>query len=273
MTRDPRITVVVATCNWPGALDRVLTALDEQTYREFEVIVADDGSGPETADLIDRWKKRASFPLKHVWQEDEGFRAAAIRNRAVAASSAEYILFLDGDCLVRPDFLHRHAALAGEVHFVAGNRVLLSQRFSNRILEQALAVSTWTNRQWIVDRLSGGLTRWLPLLRLPVGAWRDRSPQRWQGAKTCNLGIWRDDLLAVNGLDERYTGWGYEDSDLVIRLIRHGIHRRDGRLATTVLHLWHPEHEREGTEENLARLAEIQDNPSAWAEAGLDQYL
>jgi glycosyltransferase involved in cell wall biosynthesis len=273
MTQTPRIAVVVATCNWPAALDRVLTALDDQTYREFEVIVADDGSGQETADQINRWTHRALFPLKHVWQEDKGFRAAAIRNRAVAASGAEYILFLDGDCLVRPDFLHRHAALADAGHFVAGNRVLLSQRFSNRILEQALTVSTWTNRQWIADRLSGGLTRWLPLLRLPAGAWRDRSPQRWQGAKTCNLGIWRDDLLAVNGLDERYTGWGYEDSDLVIRLIRHGVRRRDGRLATTVLHLWHPEHERAGTEENLARLAEIQSNPSVRAEAGLDRYL
>ena len=273
MTPDPRTAVVVATCNWPAALDRVLAALADQTYRQFEVIIADDGSRPDTADLIDRWRRRVSFPLKQVWQEDAGFRAAAIRNRAVAATDAEYILFLDGDCLARPDFLQRHAALAGDGHFVAGNRVLLSQRFSNRILERALTVSTWTNRQWIAERLSGGLARWFPLLRLPAGAWRDRAPQRWQGAKTCNLGIWRDDFVAVNGLDERYTGWGYEDSDLVIRLIRHGVRRRDGRLATTVLHLWHPEHERAGTEENLARLAAIQENPAVRAEAGVDRYL
>jgi len=273
MTRDPRIAVVVATYNWPGALDRVLAALADQTYREFEVIVADDGSGKETADLVDRWIQRAPYPLKHVWQEDVGFRLAAIRNRAVAASDAEDILFLDGDCIVRPDFLKRHAELAGKGYLVSGNRVLLSQEFSERILEQDLTVSAWPDRRWLFERMSGGITRWWPLLRLPDGAWRDRSPQRWQGAKGCNMGIWRDDLMAVNGLDERYAGWGYEDSDLIIRLIRHGVRRRDGRLATTVLHLWHPEHERAGTEENLARLAEIQDNPSVWAEAGLDQYL
>jgi len=273
MTSAPRIAVVVATYNWPAALDRVLAALADQTYRAFEVIVADDGSGPDTADLAQRWTERAPFAVRHVWQEDEGFRAAAIRNRAVAATEAEYILFLDGDCVVRPDFLAGHAALASQGHFVAGNRVLLSREFSDRILEQQLDVWTWSNRRWISERLSGGLTRWLPLLRLSPGAWRDRAPRAWEGAKTCNLAIWREDFLAVNGLDERYTGWGYEDSDLVIRLIRNGVRRRDGRLGTTVLHLWHQEHERAGAEQNLARLAAIQENPAFRAEVGVDRYL
>ncbi len=273
MTSAPSIAVIVATFNWPAALERVLSSLADQTYRAFEVIVADDGSGPDTADLVQRWTERAPFPVRHVWHGDEGFRAAAIRNRAVAATEAEYILFLDGDCVVRPDFLARHAALSSYGHFVAGNRVLLSRKFSERILELLLDVWTWSNRRWISERLSGGLTRWLPLLRLPPGAWRDRAPRAWEGAKTCNLGIWREDFLAVNGLDERYTGWGYEDSDLVIRLIRHGVRRRDGRLGTTVLHLWHQEHERDGTEANLARLAAIQENPAIHAEVGVDRYL
>jgi glycosyltransferase involved in cell wall biosynthesis len=273
MTPNLRIAVVVATYNWPAALDRVLASLADQTHRAFEVIVADDGSGPETADLIERWTEQVQFPLKHVWQEDNGFRLAAIRNRAVAATDAEYIVFLDGDCVVRSDFLARHAALADQDRFAAGNRVLLSREFSERILEQGLDVSTWSSRRWISERLSGGLTRWWPLLRLPPGAWRDRSPHHWRGAKGCNMAFWRDDLLTVNGLDEQYTGWGYEDSDLIIRLIRHGIRRRDGRLGTTVLHLWHHEVERDGTEQNLARLAAIQDNPAVRAEVGIDRYL
>ena len=273
MTRYPRTAVVIATCNWPGALDRVLASLADQTYPAFDVIVADDGSGPDTADLVGRWSEKAPYPLKHVWQEDRGFRAAAIRNRAAAATDADYILFVDGDCVVRPDFLARHAALADDGHFVAGNRVLLGQDFSERILAQGLEVWAWSNRRWISERLSGGLRRWTPLLRLPPGAWRDRAPRAWEGAKTCNLGIWRDDFLAVNGLDESYTGWGYEDSDLVIRLIRHGVRRRDGRFGTTVLHLWHHEVERTGTEQNLARLAAILDNPAVRAEVGVDRYL
>ncbi len=273
MTRDPNLSVVIATYNWPAALDRVLASLADQTVRPFEVIVADDGSGPETAALVERWNQRAPFPVRHVWQEDEGFRAAAVRNRAVAASDGDYILFLDADCLVRPDFLARHARLAAAGHLVAGNRVLLNRNLSERIVEGGLPASAWPNRRWIAERLRGGLTRWWPLLRLPSGAWRDRSPTSWRGAKTCNLGIWRDDLVAVNGMDERYAGWGYEDSDLVIRLIRHGVRRRDGRLGTTVLHLWHPECERKGTEQNLARLAEIQSSPDVRAKVGLDRYL
>lgn len=273
MTRVPRISVVVATYDWPAALDRVLASLDEQTYSEFEVIVADDGSGPETAALVESWKQRASFPLRHVWQEDEGFRAAAVRNRAVAASDGGYIVFLDADCLVRPDFLARHARLSAAGHFVAGNRVLLSPAFTERIVGDGLTVANWTAGRWLAERLRGGIKRWWPLLRMPPGAWRDRAPNAWRGAKTCNLAIWRDDFVAVNGLDERYAGWGYEDSDLVIRLIRYGVRRRDGRLGTTVLHLWHEETAREGTEANLARLAEIRDGTTIRAEIGLNQYL
>lgn len=269
----PRIAVVVTTYNWPAALDLVLDSLSRQTYPNFEVVVADDGSGQETTQLIERWVERKAFTLKHVWQEDDGFRAAAARNRAVAASNADYILFLDGDCLVRADFLQRHTDLATKGWLVAGNRVLLSADFSERALAEGVQVADWPIRRWIGPRLSGGLNRLLSLLRLPTGSWRDRSPQRWKGAKTCNLGIWRDDFVAVNGLDESYQGWGYEDSDLVIRLIRHGIRRRDGRLATTVLHLWHREHERAGTDENLARLNALQENPSIRAVVGIDRYL
>ncbi|MGW8282269.1 MAG: glycosyltransferase, partial [Gemmatimonadota bacterium] len=240
---------------------------------DFGAIVADDGSGPEIAALVESWKQRAPFPVTHVWQEDDGFRAAAIRNRAVAESDGDYILFIDADCLVRPDFLARHAALAADGRFVAGNRVLLSRELTERIVRDGLPVANWPSRRWLGERLRGGIKRWWPLLRLPPGAWRDRAPHAWRGAKTCNLAIWRDDLLAVNGLDERYAGWGYEDSGLVIRLIRYGVRRRDGRLGTTVLHLWHQETRREGTEENLARLAMIEDSAVIRAEVGLDRYL
>jgi glycosyltransferase involved in cell wall biosynthesis len=273
MMPGPRISVVVATYNWPAALDRVLASLADQTYPDFEAIVADDGSGPEVASLVETWKRHAPFPVRHVWQEDEGFRAAAIRNRAVAASDGYYIVFLDADCLVRPDFLARHAALAAEGRFVAGNRVLLSRELTERIVGGGLKVADWPSRRWLAERRQDGIKRWWPLLRLPPGAWRDRAPHAWRGAKTCNLAIWRDDLLAVNGLDERYAGWGYEDSDLVIRLIRHGVRRRDGRLGTTVLHLWHDETGREGTDENLVRLAMIRDGSAIRAEVGLDRYL
>lgn len=269
----PRIAVVVTTYNWPRALQAVLESLEQQSYRKFEVLVADDGSSRETAEMTKGLAERVAYPLRHVWQEDAGFRAAAIRNQAVARTRAEYILFLDGDSLVRPDFLRRHALLARRGHFVAGNRVLLSQPFSRRVLEHGLPIAGWGSGRWLAARLSGRINGWLSLARLPLGRLRDRSPRRWEGAKTCNLGLWRTDFLAVNGLDERYRGWGYEDSDLVIRLIRNGVRRRDGRFATTVLHLWHPEHQRLGTAENLARLRALEERGVNRAEQGVERYL
>lgn len=269
----PHIAVVVTTYNWPRALGAVLESLERQSYRNFEVLVADDGSGRETAAIVEELSERVTYPLRHVWQEDKGFRAAAIRNQAVAHTRAQYILFLDGDCVVRPDFLARHALLARRGHFVAGNRMLLSRVLSRRVLEYGLPIETWGTGRWLAARLSGGVNRFLALARLPLGRLRDRSPRRWEGAKTCNLGLWRTDFLAVNGLDERYRGWGYEDSDLVIRLIHNGVRRRDGRFATTVLHLWHPEHTRRGTAENLARLHALEQSGTKLAEQGVERYL
>ncbi len=268
---NPSIAVIVTTYNRPAALNAVLESLSRQTYRGFQVVVADDGSGPETAEVVARATYGPDLDVRHVWQQDQGFRAAAVRNRAVAASTADYLVFLDGDCLTRADFLLRHANLARYGRYVAGNRVLMSRDFSTRLLE--VQAGAWRKTGWLGARLRGDLNHLLPLARLPDGAWRNRRPNHWQGVKTCNLGIWRSDFMAVNGLEERYKGWGYEDSDLAIRLIRNGVLRRDGHFATTVLHLWHSEHERDGTRENLERLRSQELADTVRAELGVDRYV
>lgn len=273
MSEQPNIAVIVTTYNWPAALQMVLGSLAQQHYRRFEVLVADDGSKQDTRDVVAAFRQQQIFPLEHIWQEDEGFRAGAIRNRAIAATSSEYVVFLDGDCMVRSDFLGVHAHFAKRGYFVAGNRGLLSAEFSNRVLQTRNAVYAWPLRRWVFGEGRRGLNRRLPLLRLPLGPLRNRRPYRWQGVKTCNLGVWRDDLCAVNGFDERYQGWGYEDSDLVLRLIRRGVRCKDGRFALGVLHLWHPEHDRRGTDENLERLRMQLDGAAERAESGLDKYL
>src|SRR5947209_5471230 len=120
------ISVVVSTFNREDALEAVLSALSQQTDRSFDVVIADDGSGPTTATVVDRWRSRIGVPLSHIWQADCGFRLAEIRNRAVLACNGEYCIFLDGDCLVRADFIAIHRALAEPGWFVTGNRILLS---------------------------------------------------------------------------------------------------------------------------------------------------
>lgn len=267
-----QISLIVTTYNRPAALQQVLAGLAAQTRRGFKVFVADDGSGVETAALIGAMAAQVPYPLLHIWQADRGFRAGAARNRAVAQTRRDYIIFLDGDCIPPPDFIQRHCQLAEPGWFVAGNRLLCSEVFTNRLLLHDWPVSQWPWQRWLLAWLRRDINRILPLLRLPLGVLRKRKAGRWQGAKTCNLAVWRDDLQAVNGFDERYQGWGHEDADLIVRLLRAGVLRKEGRFAVPVFHLWHAENDRSQEAENHARLAEILDSKQVKAERGLAQY-
>lgn len=269
-----RIALIITTYNRPDALAAVLEGCLIQTDRDFEVIIADDGSTQDTADLIAAYQARAPFTIKHVWQEDAGFRAAAIRNRALAATDADYIVFADGDCVPPAGFVASHRRLSERGWFLSGNRLMLTQAFSEQVLRDKLPIHLWRLCDWLQARRRGQIGRLLPLLRLPVPEWlRKQMPRRWQGAKTCNLSAWREDLLRVNGLDESYTGWGLEDSDLVIRLLRAGIYNKSARFAVPVFHLWHRENDRSNLLENRQRLQEVLRATHTRALQGVDQYL
>lgn len=268
-----RIAVIVTTYNRPDALAAVLDGYLAQDTREFELIIADDGSTADTRTLIEDYARRAPFASRHVWQEDRGFRPAAIRNRALAASAADYIIFSDGDCVPPRQFVSRHRTLAERGYFLAGNRILLSRRFTVEVLQRRLPIHDWSTGRWLAAWMRRDVNRALPLLALPEGAFRKRTPQRWEGVKTCNLSAWRSDLIAVNGLDESYSGWGLEDSDLVIRLLRAGIRHKSARFAAPVFHLWHPENDRSRLPDNQRRLAEILASRRTAAVIGINQYL
>ncbi|HEX9179950.1 MAG TPA: glycosyltransferase family 2 protein [Burkholderiales bacterium] len=267
-----KLAVIVTTYNRPDALAAVLEGYFDQDDRDFELIVADDGSTPDTRALADGYARRAPFPISHVWQEDEGFRAAAIRNRALARSAADYVVFTDGDCIPAPWFVSAHRALAERGWFVSANRVLLSQDFTRRVLAERLPLQRWDWGQWVGAWRRNDVNRLFPLLRLPLGPLRKLGASRWEGAKTCNLAAWRDDLRRVNGLDESYSGWGLEDSDLVVRLLRAGLRHKSARFAAPVLHLWHREHDRSKLPENQRRLDEILHSGRVEAPRGLNQY-
>ncbi len=269
-----RIAVIVTTYNRPDALAAVLEGYLAQSDPDFEVLVADDGSTEGTAQVIRQYQQRAPFSLRHIWQEDLGFRAAMARNRALAATDAEYVIFTDGDCVPPADFVARHRMLCEPGWFLSGNRLLLSEQFTAQVLEKKLAIHRWGLRNWLGARMRGYIERVLPLMRLPDIRWlRKLAPRRWQGAKTCNLSAWRSDLLTVNGLDESYTGWGLEDSDLVIRLLRAGVSSKSARFSAPVLHLWHKENDRSNLEENQRRLEQVMAATHIRAHKGVDQYL
>ena len=268
------IAVIVTTYNRPDALAALFEGYRAQRDRAFEIVVADDGSGEETAAVVAACRERGDLAVDHVWQEDRGFRAAAIRNRALARTKADYVIFTDGDCLPLPDFIAGHRRLAERGWFVAGNRILMAEQLSRRILAERLPVHAWPAGRWLALFLKGEINRFLPLWRLPVPGWLRKLPaRRWHGVMTCNLAAWREDLLAVNGFDEAYEGWGLEDSDLTLRLLHSGINRKSARFATPVVHLWHPENDRGGLEENWLRLAALSRSRRTRAKRGVDRYL
>ncbi len=264
-----RISVIVTTYNREDALDAVLRSLSRQRDRDFEIVVADDGSASSTAALVERWKTKIGFPLQHVWHEDKGFRAARIRNLAVLKSSGAYCIFLDGDCIVRPDFVAAHRRLAEPGWFVTGNRLLLSKELTAQVLGESLQPECWSLSGWIGHRFKGGVNRLAPLLPLPLGALRKMQPKTWRGARSCNLAIWRRDLDRVDGFDAEYDGWGREDSDLLVRLIHAGVRRKHGIFATGVIHLWHREADRSRLENNDRLLGGVVAGEKSRARAGL----
>ena len=268
-----RVAVIVTTYNRPDALVAACEGYLAQEDGDFELLVADDGSTGETRRVVDEYARRAPFPLRHVWQEDLGFRAAAIRNRALAATDADYVIYSDGDCVPPHDFVRQHRALAEPDCFLSGNRVLLAERFTTEVLEHRLPIHRWGTGRWFRAWLGGNVNRMLPLLRLPDGQFRKYSPQRWEGVKTCNFSAWRADLLKVNGLDESYTGWGLEDSDLVIRLLHAGVRHKSARFAAPVFHLWHREFDRGRLAENQRLLDAILTSDRREALIGVKQYM
>lgn len=269
-----KIAVILTTYNRADALKVAIEGYLSQSDKDFELLIADDGSTDETRQLIAGYQGKCSIKIKHVWQEDKGFRAGKIRNMALAGTSADYIVFSDGDCIPSPDFIAHHRRLAEKNWFVAGSRVLLSERLTNRILKEQTPVHEWKLSNWFAARVKGDINRLSPMLSLPLGnSLRKMVFNKWGGVMTCNLAVWRQDLIKINGFDEAYSGWGLEDSDIVIRLIRSKVYRKSARFLLPVFHLWHKENDRSGLRGNSERLNDLINSDRVYAPRGVNQYL
>lgn len=231
-----RLSVVVITYNWPQALDLVLRALARQTVLPDEVIVTDDGSREDTAVLLRGLARDYPTRLVHLWQPDDGARMSRARNRAIAAAQGDYIILLDGDMLVHPQFIADHLMLAERGYFLQGGRLKATQQESRRLLEGGKPVfAPWVKANF--DEFDG--TRRLYAFRAPLLArWKAHSRNGGR-VMSCNMSFWREDLLRVNGFDERMEGYGAEDRELAARLENAGIRRRALKWCALAVHLWH----------------------------------
>jgi glycosyltransferase involved in cell wall biosynthesis len=255
------VSLIVSTYNRPDALALVLAGCARQTDRRFEVVVADDGSTEDTRAVVEQAAKSLTVSVEHVWQPDDGFRAAAIRNKGIARARGDYLIFLDGDCVPQPDFIARHRRLASAGALVTGSRILLGPELTEAALARRVDVIRSPAAFWLRQRVRGQVNKILPMfVKLPDFQARRVNGFKWRGIKSCNLAAWAADVATVNGFDESFTGWGHEDADFVLRLHNAGVVRKNGFMATEVLHLWHREQPRDSENSNrqrvLARLAD-----------------
>ena len=234
-------SLVITTYNRPEALDWVLASVDRQQIDPAQVIIADDGSKASNIDVIRRWSGR--LPIVHVWQPDNEFRAARVRNLAVLKASNEHIIFIDADCVLPPDFVRQHQSLIESGILVSGGRFLMSENDTKRLLECDIPSTQ-------IDFCG------FKFRKIPLGPLRDLRKKSWKQVRTCNLGVLRRDILDVGGFDETFVGWGREDSDFVIRSIRSSMAIRSARFSACVKHLYHPEFPRSDLVANEAFLAE-----------------
>ncbi len=235
----PALSVVLSTYNQPDWLEKSLLGYAAQTYRDFELLVADDGSREDTRERLDRLRERLPFVLRHVWQPDDGFRKCAILNRAIQASRADYLVFSDGDCIPRADFLAVHAANRARGRFLSGGYVKLPRALSVAIGAEHIAAGLHCDPAWLAAQ---GFSDARKLLKLraqgPIAAALNAlTPARasWNGH---NASGWRDDIVAANGFDERMQ-YGGEDRELGERLENAGIRGRRVRFTAVVVHLDH----------------------------------
>jgi glycosyltransferase involved in cell wall biosynthesis len=261
-----RCCLVVTTHERPDALERVLAAVAAQAQPPDELIVADDGSGPATAAVVERHAASAPFPVHHAWQAHEGFRAGRIRNAAIARTRCEYVVLLDGDMVPHSGFIADHCALAQRGHFSQGVRIVLDAAATGRLLAPGSELpGPWSPGLGHVRRLYG---LHAPRLARPLRS----AANALIAVKACNQGFWRDDLLAVNGFDEAMTGWGSEDKELCARLENAGVRRQTLLFAAIAWHLAHTPASRAAAGINRARWQDTRRTGRTRCEAGLDRH-
>jgi glycosyltransferase involved in cell wall biosynthesis len=260
-----QISLIISTYNWPEALDLVLTGVARQSRMPDEVIIVDDGSGEATARVVSSWSERLPVPLRHVWQENKGFRAGRSRNRGIAAARSEYVILLDGDMVPHEHFVADHEQGAEPGWFVQGPRVTTDASCSRKLLNGDIE---------FVGPLTPGVRRpWFSMRSRLLSRLLTRPTVTMSRIKSCNQGHWRSDLIAVNGFNESIVGWGPEDKECVARLLHKGVRGKQLRFAALAAHLYHAVRSPAGVNPNDAIFAATLECRRTRCDLGLDQHL
>jgi glycosyltransferase involved in cell wall biosynthesis len=262
-----RVALVITTHERPDALAAVLASAGRQRIPPSEIVIADDGSGAATAAVMSGFRQRSQVPVREVRQPHEGFRVARLRNLGIAASTADYLVFIDGDMLLHPEFIADHLRSARRGWFTQGVRIRADAALTRVLLDDpARPLSPFA--------AGLGLLRRAYLLHSPAGAnLARRIANGFIAVKACNLAAWRDDLVRVNGFNEAFEGWGPEDKELALRLTHAGVRRQTLLFGGIAIHLQHPEASRQALPANRALLAAARRGRLIRCEKGLASHI
>jgi glycosyltransferase involved in cell wall biosynthesis len=268
-------SIIFTTYNSPVWLEKVLWGFSQQTFTEFEIIIADDGSTAATKALIERFQQSSSLAIAHVWHEDLGFRKCGILNKAILQARGDYLIFTDGDCIPRRDFVATHVAEAEPHTFLSGSYFKLPMATSQAITHDDIVSGRCFEKSWLYQH---GLPRRRKTLKISAGpklaALLNRFTTTACNLKGSNASAWKADVLAVNGFDERMP-WGGEDREFGVRLINSGVKAKHVRYNAVVLHLDHsrsyvdPEHVSNNKKLRLYN----QKHKVQWTDFGITRHL
>lgn len=256
-----KITLIITTYNWPEALFLVIQSIRHQTIFPDEIIIADDGSNEKTKDVITKFNKNFKMNIVHSWQADNGFRAARSRNKAIEKSSGDYIILIDGDIILHPNFVKDHINNAEPGCFVQASRALLSRNETKKAIDEKIVnFSVFTPE--LKNRKNAIYSNFLSLIF-------SRKKNHIHSVKSCNIAFYKQDCIKINGFNNDFEGWGREDSEFVVRIINSGIIRKNVRFNAIQFHLWHNENSRISLEKNNAILDYAIKNKLQWCENGI----
>lgn len=259
-------TLIISTYNWPEALHLVLKSLLEQTVFPDEIIIADDGSTIATKNIIERFNEdQKSLKLIHVWHEDKGFRKSEILNKAIAKAKGDYIIQVDGDCIMHHHFVKDHLSAAQDGTYLFGSRVNI-QKSHLTYLFQSEKIN--------FNPFSKGIKKRTRAIHAPILASLYKSQTEFSKKyRGCNTSYFKSDFVAVNGYNEDITGWGREDSEFALRLHNNGVEAKRLRYKGTVFHIFHIEKSKDKVTRNTEIQRQTVKENIIWTKNGVDKYL
>ena len=227
-----KTSLIISTYNWHQALKICLLSVLQQKTLPSEIIIADDGSDKITEELINSFRQKTTVPIHHVWQPDNGFQLAKIRNKAIIKASFEYIIQIDGDLILHKKFIEDHIKSAKKEHFIRGSRVRLGQQFSTEILNKKTLPYISLLNPDIKSKFNGIRNS----LISKISSKTDKSHHKILG---CNMSYWKEDAIFINGYENDMVGWGHEDEEFIARLINTGVSKIKLKNKAIVYHIYH----------------------------------